>query len=262
MKFLSGAIHLLIAAFLTALTQVGGVLYIICLWLFRKKGWKKYAYFLGIYLLFTFVFIPLLAPSVGRVRIENSETIRPRNYFYMLTNRNYVTPELNEALKQVSKELQIHYPNLELAYLDANFPFIDGFPLLPHLSHNDGKKIDLCFFYQKNDSLTNKKPSWSGYGAYVAPNQNEWNQTIACKNKGHWQYDFTKYITFGTWNAELNLAQQPTKELLKNILKHPKTSKVFIEPHLKDRLGVQHAKLRFHGCQAVRHDDHIHLQVQ
>ena len=38
--------------------------------------------------------------------------------------------------------------------------------------------------------------------------------------------------------------------------------KVFIEPHLKTRLNLTSNKIRFHGCQAVRHDDHIHLQVK
>ncbi|MFT5619364.1 MAG: hypothetical protein ACI85I_002607, partial [Arenicella sp.] len=38
--------------------------------------------------------------------------------------------------------------------------------------------------------------------------------------------------------------------------------KVFIEPHLKTRLGLEnYSKIRFHGCQAVRHDDHIHVQL-
>ena len=31
--------------------------------------------------------------------------------------------------------------------LDGNFPFITGFPLLPHLSHDDGEKVDLAFYY-------------------------------------------------------------------------------------------------------------------
>ena len=37
--------------------------------------------------------------------------------------------------------------------------------------------------------------------------------------------------------------------------------KIFIEPHLKTRMRLKHAKIRFHGCHAVRHDDHIHFQL-
>ena len=29
--------------------------------------------------------------------------------------------------------------------LDGGFPFLDGFPLLPRLSHDDGRKLDLAF---------------------------------------------------------------------------------------------------------------------
>ncbi len=34
------------------------------------------------------------------------------------------------------------------------------------------------------------------------------------------------------------------------------------KPHLKTRLKLSSAKIRFHGCQAVRHDDHIHVQLR
>ena len=36
----------------------------------------------------------------------------------------------------------------------------------------------------------------------------------------------------------------------------------WLEPHLKNRLGITHSKLRFQGCQAVRHDDHIDVQMK
>ena len=45
------------------------------------------------------------------------------------------------------------------------------------------------------------------------------------------------------------------------LCKSPLTQKVFIESHLKDRMKLQYSKIRFHGCKAVRHDDHIHLQI-
>ena len=38
--------------------------------------------------------------------------------------------------------------------------------------------------------------------------------------------------------------------------------KIFIEPHLKTRWGLKnYQKIRYHGCHAVRHDDHIHVQL-
>ncbi|MDC8003493.1 hypothetical protein POV27_05485 [Aureisphaera galaxeae] len=260
-KVLKLFLHIVLILLLTAITQVGGLLYLCCLLIFRKKGKYKYLYFAGIYLFFTFLVVPWLAPLNGRERIENSDTIRPCNYFYVLANRNYVSPQMNETLQTVSHQLNLTYPGLELVYLDANFPFFDGFPLPPHLSHSDGKKIDINFIYQKEGTLSNKKPSLSGYGVYEAPKSNEWDQPSHCEEKGHWQYSFPQFLTFGTWNEELQFADAATKDLLNTMLRHPNTQKVFIEPHLKQRLRLEHKRLRYHGCQAVRHDDHIHLQV-
>jgi hypothetical protein len=41
----------------------------------------------------------------------------------------------------------------------------------------------------------------------------------------------------------------------------PRVAKVFIEPHLATRFLANDAKIRFQGCRAARHDDHIHLQL-
>src|SRR5699024_10658587 len=137
------------------------------------------------------------------------------------------------------------------------------FPLLPHLSHNDGKKIDISLIYENaNGQLTNKKPSISGYGVYETPKANEYDQNTVCKNHGNWQYDFSKYLTLGTTNNEIDFSEKGTRNLANLILKENNIGKIFIEPHLKIRLNLTNEKVRFHGCQAVRHDDHIHFQLR
>jgi hypothetical protein len=150
-----------------------------------------------------------------------------------------------------------------MIYLDANFPFIDKFPLLPHLSHNDGKKVDVSLIYElPNGLLTNKKPSISGYGVYEKPTANGYDQNAVCKQRGNWQYDFPKYLTLGTINKDIEFSENGTRELANLILRQNSTGKLFIEPHLKKRLNLTNGKVRFHGCQAVRHDDHIHFQLK
>ncbi|MEE9439480.1 MAG: hypothetical protein V3V14_10805 [Saprospiraceae bacterium] len=150
--------------------------------------------------------------------------------------------------------------NLKVSYLDANFPFIDGFPLFPHISHNDGRKVDLCFYYKENGITGNIKPSNSGYGKFVAPLKNEVNQTNICKAKGYWHYDYTKLLTLGGRdNLEFDL--QNTKNLVRKIIEKSTTQKVLIEPHIKNRMNLNNKKIRFQGCRAVRHDDHIHFQI-
>ncbi|MEQ6125364.1 hypothetical protein AAON49_14245 [Pseudotenacibaculum sp. MALMAid0570] len=176
-------------------------------------------------------------------------------------NRNYVSPELEDVIVEISEEISVKYPEIQLIYLDANFPFFDGFPLLPHLSHNDGKKIDIAFIYNgENGSPTNDKPSNSGYGVFEEPKENEFNQTENCKEKGAWQYDYPKYLTFGT-NSNLTFNQTATKKLIELFVQNKNVKKIFIEPHLKQRMNLTSSKIRFQGCKAVRHDDHLHVQV-
>ncbi|SEP44641.1 hypothetical protein [Niastella yeongjuensis] len=54
---------------------------------------------------------------------------------------------------------------------------------------------------------------------------------------------------------------EKTKCLVELFCQDNRIGKVFIEPHLKLRLQLTNSKIRFHGCQAVRHDDHIHVQL-
>lgn len=260
-------LHLLAIILLTVLTQIGGLVYVLCLLLVKKSqkrsALKRLGWFAGLYLLATFLIVPYLAPLFGREKIQESEQLRAQSFFYQIANRNYVRPELNQSLKDIAQEFENRNSDIVLVYLDANFPFIDGFPLLPHLSHNDGKKVDVSLMYQNPDGTpTNKKPSRSGYGVYEGPRPNEHDQPYACKAQGFWQYDFPKHLTFGRINPEIEFSAKGTKELTELILKRPNIGKLFIEPHLKNRLQLNHSKVRFHGCYAVRHDDHIHFQLQ
>jgi hypothetical protein len=266
MKFLLFTTYFLIFLLLTTLTQTGGIIFLIALICTYKV--KKYRFFVrlvsfvALYLMINVFLTPIIAKQFGREKIKTTETIQPRMILTDLLNRNYVRPALNAVLAKTATELNTKYPELKILYLDGNFPFIDKFPLLPHLSHNDGKKLDLCFIYEKLDGeLTNDKPSRTGYGIFAMPISKEENTNSFCKKKGYWQYDFTKYVTFGTKHDDLKLATKPTRALILSLIKHPKIKKIFIEPHLKYRLKLNYDKMRFHGCQAVRHDDHIHIQL-
>ncbi|UOE47056.1 hypothetical protein MTO98_21880 [Mucilaginibacter sp. SMC90] len=178
-------------------------------------------------------------------------------------NRNYVCPRLKQATLVVASEMNKKYPGSILNYLDASFPFINSFPLMPHLSHNDGKKLDLAFFYIDNKTglESNKTPSPIGYGISEGPRAGEVNTTQACLVKGYWQYSFlTKIVPQGN-KVNFTFDSLRTKTLVNLFAAQNAINKIFIEPHLKIRLGITTAKLRFHGCGAVRHDDHIHVQL-
>ncbi len=250
---------------LTILTQIGGIIYILSLWLIRR--WKISLkiklplVFAGLYLVATFIIVPLSAPLFGREKVKNSEVINPANYMTILLNRNYVRPEMNDLLAQTAKDL--NETSVTINYLDANFPFVNKFPLLPHLSHNDGKKIDLSLIYETpNGEITSKQKARSGYGAFEKPTPKEFNQIRECLKEGYFQYDYPKYLTLGKINDDLVFSEKGTKALIESVLKQPNLGKLFIEPHLKQRLNLTNSKIRYHGCRAVRHDDHIHIQLK
>ena len=258
-------LKIVLFVFLTAITQIGGIIYLLSLIISRKWNkklkFKTVIVFVGLYLLSTLLIVPIISPNFGREKVKHSEKIKPTNYMTVLLNRNYVRPKLNELLKQTEKEL--NGTNIEIHYLDANFPFINKFPLLPHLSHNDGKKIDISLIYETNSGkITNKQKSVSGYGFFENPKPNEYNQIEKCLKNGYFQYDYPKYVTFGKINKELVFSEKGTKRLIKSILKNRNLGKLFIEPHLKSRMNLKNNRIRYHGCQAVRHDDHIHVQLK
>lgn len=259
--------HLLLFSLLTIITQIGGIVYVLSLIIFPywKKDFrfKKSAIFFGIYLGATFLVVPLLAPLFGREKVKHSEFIRPTNYATVLLNRNYVRPKMNALLDNTLKDLQAKQLPIYINYLDANFPFWDKFPLLPHLSHNDGKKLDISLVFEDEQGrISPRQKSFSGYGVYEGPGNREYDQTKACKAKGYFQYDHSKYMSFGHINKSLSFSQKGTEALIRSILKQADLGKIFLEPHLKTRLGLKHKKVRFHGCRAVRHDDHIHIQLK
>ncbi len=249
---------------LTLLTQTGGVVLLLG-WLMARafgwrKRWKKLLLSFTLYLITSLVIIPHVASIFGREPVEHTEDIMPATWFTVLTNRNYVRPAINKLLVETAKKIKPQ--GIKLIYLDANFPFFNGFPLLPHLSHNDGRKLDLALVYQnKKGIIIPAKKSRTGYGVYVNPRPGEVNQPQQCKQAGYHQYDFPKYLSLGAVNRELIFSERGTKFLLKALLEHSAIQKIFIEPHLKSRLRLTDDRIRFHGCRAVRHDDHIHLQI-
>nr|WP_319400663.1 hypothetical protein [uncultured Carboxylicivirga sp.] len=260
-------LYISIFILLTFISQIGGIVFIashiIAIKINCRKWYKAILLFLSIYTVTTFILVPAFATLGGRLKIKNRSNIEVANKMTIWLNRNYVNKETNLYLSEVSKELENINPNIKLRYLDACFPFFDGFPLLPHLSHNDGKKVDISLIYEDfSGNIINQSKSISGYGVFEEPVGNEFNQCQQCKNKGYYKYDFPKYLTMGRINSNLHFSSKGTRELMQALLKSKKLEKLFIEPHLKKRLGINDSRIRFQGCQSVRHDDHIHIQVR
>jgi hypothetical protein len=275
MQFIKAILLLIFVCLLTVVTQVGGVVLLISLFLFAfiDKRIKnplvriatKVFSFIALYLTFVFVIVPLAAKPFGRVPLPIFENrfLRPGTIWTGLLNRHYVKPELRDIAYQVAEGMRNKYPGSTVNYLDANFPFIDGYPLLPHLSHNDGKKLDLSFQYNDNQTgkLTTDIPSFIGYGICEEPEEGEVDTPENCEKKGFWQYSILRKIVSQHSKEMFDLDDERTKSLLMGFASNTGIGKIFIEPHLKTRWGLTNSKIKFHGCQAVRHDDHIHIQL-
>ncbi len=276
MRLLKITLTIILFCLLTILTQVGGIVYLISILTYKltdkwtNNNYLKATYrvtsFLTLYCLTTFLIVPVIAKPLGRVPLPLTETnhLQPLNILTCFLNRNYVRQELKQTAFEVANQMNDKFPGTTINYLDANFPFINKFPLIPHLSHNDGKKLDLSFCYRdtKTGEPTNDCPSLIGYGICEEPRPNETKTADDCAEKGEWQYSFMKKVISQDSKHDFKFDSDKTRELVNLFAKQSTIGKIFIEPHLKTRLLLTSDKIRFHSCQAVRHDDHIHVQLK
>lgn len=248
------ALHLTLIILLTILTQVGGLAWALAL-LFRRRFLGLILGFVGIYGALTLLAI-WTAPLLGRTALSCQATgpLQMQSWFYCLSNRNYATPELWQALKDSADSLTQTYPGTRTLVLDAGFPFLDGFPLLPHLSHDDGEKVDLAFYYAdaEGDYQPDQTRSPIGYFAFEQGESDCPSQWLSLR----WDLDWLQPL----WKTNA-LEPKRNRLLIERLAADPRIGKIFVEPHLQHSLGVSGDKIRFQGCRAARHDDHIHVQL-
>lgn len=267
--------HSLFFGFLTLLTQIGGLIWLLSLglnlWIQKYRPIKglRWSIFFLLYTLATlFVVPPMARIYTNRVPLPvfSNPHLEPENVFFAFFNRTYVKPALRKALEDVAEQMQTQYPGSAIWYMDANFPFIDGYPLEPHLSHRDGKKIDLSFYWKsaKTGVPVRKNPSPTGYGLWAEPLPGEFDYAQHCIEKGNWFIGYDEQL--GNWGYNKNdyrFDAERTREMLRLLVEHPAIEKILIQPHLKKRLDLEgYSKVRAQGCHAARHDDHVHVQLK
>lgn len=267
------AVLLVIAVLLlTLVTQVGGMVLWACLpaidalnRVLRAGRGIRLAIALLLfglaYSAVSFVAVPPLASALGRVPLgcglSGDAAYGPLSLWTCVLNRHYARPSARNVLAAVSADIAAARRGTRVSYLDAGFPFFDGFPMLPHLSHGDGRKVDIALLYidpASGKPAPGHAPSPIGYWGYEPPRRNE---ARPCGGKGswlRWDFDWLQPLLprLGPDDASLAL-------LLRRLAESPDVAKVLIEPHLRARFGADHPKIRFQGCAAARHDDHIHI---
>ena len=265
---------ILVFVVLSLLTQVGGFIYCISFLTYSFLKWGKLEgykeairrriFHIFIYLLFTFIIVPIIATSFGRVPLPviSEKNLGPRTIWTVLLNRHYVRPALKEMALEVSETMGEKYPGIRINYFDANHPFLKGYPLVPHLSHNDGKQLDLGFIYNDvaSGSLSAETPSAIGYGISEEPRKNEIDEPSKCSfNK---TYSLMDRIYPKGSKSDYIFNEAITADLIGSFAKRENVTKVFLEPHLKSRLKLHSGKIGPAGCGAVRHDDHFHVRIK
>ncbi len=253
----------------TLLTQIGGIIIVLGtiagLLVLRRWFRPAFAVIIGTALCYgmALLLVPLLAQSLGREslpwRATDTTPLRPRNIGFCLLFRNFTTPELAELLRSTSRDFAKQHDGYQVDYLDACFPFRFGgrytSGMLPHLSHWDGEKVDLCFVYRDRDTGgPARSPSAIGYFIYENPRAGE---TAHPSNLLRWDMAWLQKL-----GRDSQLDEARTRDLLKLFSQNSTVEKLLLEPHLKTRWGLSNdSKIRFQGLRAARHDDHIHLQV-
>ena len=234
---------------LTVLTQIGGLALLVSL-LFKKRLIAFICIYSAMAVLATWV-----APLSGRTALKcwGGGALQVQSWFYCATNRNYVSTELEKVLTDAADVVDRAYPGTKTLVLDANFPFITGFPLLPHLSHDDGDKADLAFYYKDSDGYRGGETrSPVGYFAFE-------DGTTECPSDWpslRWNFRSLQWL----W-PEYLIESNRTRVLISTLVADRRVGKVLLKPHLKSSLGLKAGKIRFQGCRAARHDDHIHVQL-
>lgn len=213
---------------------------------------------LVLYALTSLWLVPPLAASFGRVPLPClSGTLQSRTWLFCAANRHYTTPELRSAAQEIADAVASASPDTHVSFMDGGFPF-PGLPMLPHLSHGDGRKLDLALFYvDERGRRLDVGGSPIGYFGYVAPPD---AHAAACRDR--WFDLRWDLAPFQRWLMPDELDRSRTRRLASAAARHPAIGKVLIEPHLRRTLGVASPRIRFQGCAAARHDDHVHVQLR
>lgn len=246
-KLLLFLFHSFLLVFLTVITCTGGLAHLA--WLLGrakvKKGWRRTLAWPILYVCVWFL-TGFTVELTGRTRLPINEQIKPASWFYVMTNRTFVLDHVNEDVKQMTEWLE--QEGIEMYYLDSAFPY--DVPLVPHWSHQSGACVDFAFVYEKG-------PRGLVYGDFEEAKEGEENRPELCLERNP-LYSATQFLCPFTSHNSVDVIQ--TRKMILKVLNNPKVNKCFLEAHLVSRWKLNHRRMRFHGCHAVRHDDHLHVE--
>ena len=203
----------------------------------------------------SFSAIAFAPPPTGKARLPclGGDILRAANPATCVLGRNYVSIEAAKVIDRAAAAVAVAHPGTKTTFLDAGSR--SGKRVTFHRSHGNGRQVDLALFFKTDAGAPmTGPPHILGYGAYEPRQAGE---TDPCRGQ-------TRPMDFGDPPAtrRWRLDEARTKTLVTTLTADPRVRRVFIAPHLKERLGLSgDPKVRFAGCRAARHDDHIHVDV-
>lgn len=257
--------HGLAVLVLTLLTQIGGLAWLLARAATRRRGVAAmltafFALYAGLSLA-----ARLAAPAFGRVPLPCFESgkapLASASPLYCALNRHYVTPSLLGLAEDLARSVDRAHPGTLTLTLDAGFPFLDGFPMLPHLSHDDGEKLDLAFFYRDDEGVYRRGalPSPVGYWGFEPGPVSDCEAVAGLTLR--WDMGWFQPFVNESLRADDDRMRTALGWLLERRSERG-IGKILLEPHLKARWAPGADIVRFQGCRAARHDDHLHLQLR
>lgn len=264
--------HAAIALALTALTEIGGAIYVAAL-LVRQllPRWRSPRLVLGglFVALYAASWWPTerLAAATGRPPMPCTESVEApvtASLEACVLHRHYASAPLRTIVFDLARAVNAEFPGTMTRSLESSFPFFDGIPVLPHLSHDDGAKLDLSFYYARAGAYRRgEMASPLGYWAFQQPRAGD---VVMCTDRLRlltFRWDMPWFVVLT--RRDLSLEPERTRFALLWLASEGARrgiGKIFIEPYLARRLGVSGDAIRFQGCRAARHDDHVHVQLR
>src|SRR5690606_12123154 len=148
-------------------------------------------------------------------------------------SRHYVQPAVHARLVALGDAMAKRDTGAVVYYLDAGFPFGFDLPMLPHLSHRDGRAIDLAFAYQTETNIgfaPSPPPSPIRYLGYEAAAPEERHPCAGVIAPWRWDLPWLQ-----TWFDGVALDPDRTRAMIAWLLAEDGRApvrRIFLEPHL------------------------------
>lgn len=169
--------------------------------------------------------------------------------------RNWVTPAAQDVMRRAAEKVAAAHPGSAITTMEASWPSGQR-PMPPHLSHGDGRQIDVALFYEtRAGAPLPGPPTRTGYYAFEPRRAQDPDPCTGKTRPG----DNADPPADRDWRLD----EGRTRTLIRSLLNDPRVRRLLLEPHLKQRLGfANEERIRFPGCHTLRHDGHVHVDVR